>query len=135
MFERFLYRIVYILFGVVLWMALTSKADANDVFIYYSSNESSQYSNLKSHYESLGMTVTGSTSTTVSSNDVSGKELVIDIAGNSNCGSTCRDVYNTYVSGGGKLIIAAENGATNRQSNIESLIESKMQVGIGRAHV
>jgi len=73
--------------------------------------------------------VTGSTSTTVSSTDVSGKELVIDIAGNSNCGSTCRSVYDSYVSGGGKLIIAAENGATNRQGNIESLIENKMAVG------
>ena len=99
------------------------------LLIYYTSNESSQYSNLKSHYEGLGFTVTGSTSTTVSSSDVSGKELVIDITGNSNCGSTCRSVYDTYVSGGGKLIIAAPNGATNRISNIESLIESKMSVG------
>ena len=106
-----------------------STAWANDLFIYYSSNESSQYSNLKSHYESLGFTVTGSTSTSVSSNDVSGKELVIDIAGTSNCGSTCRSVYDTYVSGGGKLIIAAPYGATNRISNIESLIENKMSVG------
>ena len=60
---------------------------------------------------------------------MSGKEMVIDITGNSNCGSTCRSVYDTYVSGGGILIIAAENGATNRISNIESLIENKMQVG------
>ena len=102
---------------------------ANDLLIYYTSNESSQYSNLKSHYESLGFTVTGSTSTSVSSSAVSGKELVIDITGNSNCGSTCRSVYDSYVSGGGILIIAAENGATNRIGNIESLIENKMQVG------
>lgn len=102
---------------------------ANDLLIYYTSNESSQYSNLKGHFEGLGFTVTGSTSTTVSSSAVSGKEMVIDITGNSNCGSTCRSVYDSYVSGGGKLIIAAENGATNRQGNIESLIENKMQVG------
>ena len=114
---------------IVLTLLSATKAYANDLLIYYSSNESSQYSNLKSHYESLGFTVTGSTSTSVSSNDVSGKELVIDIAGTSNCGSTCRSVYDTYVSGGGKLIIAAPYGATNRISNIESLIENKMSVG------
>ena len=105
-------------------------AKANDLFIYYNSNDTgAEYSRLKSHYESLGFTVTGSTSTTVSSSDVSGKELVIDIAGTSNCGSTCRSVYDSYVSGGGKLIIAAPAGASNRQSNIESLIENKMSVG------
>lgn len=114
---------------IVLTLLSATKAYANDLLIYYSANESSQYSNLKSHYESLGFTVTGSTSTSVSSNDVSGKELVIDIAGTSNCGSTCRSVYDTYVSGGGKLIIAAPYGATNRIGSIESLIENKMSVG------
>ena len=105
-------------------------AKANDAFIYYNSSDTgAEYSRLKSHLESLNFTVTGSTSTTVSSSDVSGAELVIDIAGNSNCGSTCRSVYDTYVSGGGKLIIAAPQGASNRQSNIETLIESKMNVG------
>jgi len=114
--------VLFLLFATPVW--------ANDLFIYYNSNDTgAEYSRLKSHYESLGFTVTGSTSTTVSSSDVSGKELVIDIAGNSNCGSTCRSVYDTYVSGGGKLIIAAPQGASNRQSNIETLIESKMSVG------
>ena len=102
---------------------------ANDLLIFYSSNESSHYSNLKSHYEGLGFTVTGSTSGTVSSSLLSGKEMVIDITGTSNCGSTCRTNYDSFVSGGGILIIAAENGATNRIGNIESLIENKMQVG------
>jgi len=118
-----------LLSALILVVALTS-AKANDAFIYYNSNDTgAEYSRLKSHYEGLGFTVTGSTSTTVSSSDVSGAELVIDIAGNSNCGSTCRSVYDTYVSGGGKLIIAAPQGASNRQSNIETLIESKMNVG------
>jgi hypothetical protein len=118
-----------LLSALILVVALTS-AKANDLFIYYNSNDTgAEYSRLKSHYEGLGFTVTGSTSTTVSSSDVSGQDLVIDIAGNSNCGSTCRSVYDTYVSGGGKLIIAAPQGASNRQSNIESLIENKMSVG------
>ena len=117
-------------FSSLLFLLFATPVWANDLFIYYNSNDTgAEYSRLKSHYESLGFTVTGSTSTTVSSSDVSGKELVIDIAGNSNCGSTCRSVYDTYVSGGGKLIIAAPQGASNRQSNIETLIESKMSVG------
>ena len=118
-----------LLSALILVVALTS-AKANDLFIYYNSTDTgAEYSRLKSHYEGLGFTVSGSTSNSVSSSDVSGKELVIDIAGNSNCGSTCRSVYDTYVSGGGKLIIAAPRGATNRQSTIESLIENKMNVG------
>ena len=115
---------------IALILFNATNAWANDLFIYYNSTDTgAEYSRLKSHYEGLGFTVTGSTSTTVSSSDLSGAELVIDIAGNSNCGSTCRSVYDTYVSGGGKLIIAAPQGASNRQSNIETLIESKMSVG------
>ena len=120
---------------IVLTLLSATRAYANDLFIYYNSTDTgAEYSRLKSHYEGLGFTVTGSTSTTVSSNDISGAELVIDIAGNSNCGSTCRSVYDTYVSGGGKLIIAAPQGASNRQSNIETLIESKMNVGTMSYH-
>ena len=118
-----------LLSALILVVALTS-AKANDAFIYYNSNDTgAEYSRLKSHLESLNFTVTGSTSTTVSSSDVSGAELVIDIAGTSNCGSTCRSVYDSYVSGGGKLLIAGTYGATNRNSNIEALIENKMSVG------
>ena len=129
MFERFITRLTFILFGIIVFMAISNTARANDLLIFYSNNESSQYSNLKSHYEGLGFTVTGSTSGTVSSSLLSGKEMVIDITGTSNCGSTCKTNYDTFVSGGGKLIIAAPNGATNRQGNIESLIENKMGVG------
>ena len=119
---------IRLLLALIFVVAHTS-AKANDLLIFYSNNESSQYSNLKSHYEGLGFTVTGSTSGTVSSSLLSGKEMVIDMAGTSNCGSTCRTNYDSFVSGGGVLIIAAPNGATNRLSNIESLIENKMQVG------
>ena len=129
MFERFITRLAFILFGIIVFMAISNTARANDLLIYYTSNESSQYSNLKSHYEGLGFTVTGSTSTTVSSTDLSGKELVIDITGNSNCGSTCRTNYKSFIGAGGHLIIAAENGATNRLGNIETLVENTLSVG------
>ena len=38
-------------------------------------------------------------------------------------------MYDNYVSGGGKLLIAGVNGATNRNGTIEALIETKMGVG------
>jgi hypothetical protein len=117
---------------IVLLLFSPTTSWANDALIYYSTSgtsTSSQYNNLKSELEDLGFTVTGSTSTSVSSSAVSGKELVIDISGTSNCGSTCKSVYDNYVSGGGKLLIVGSNGATNRNSSIEALIETKMGVG------
>ena len=128
-FLKVINRITYILFAFVVYLAFTSPAKANDLLIFYSNNESSQYSNLKSHYEGLGFTVTGSTSGTVSSSLLSGKEMVIDMAGTSNCGSTCRTNYESFIGNGGHLVILAPNGATNRISNIESLVESKLSVG------
>jgi hypothetical protein len=118
---------------IVLLLFSPTTSWANDAFIYYKNsgthNTSSQYNNLKSELEDAGFTVTGSTSGTISSSDVSGKELVIDITGASNCGNTCKSVYDSYVSGGGKLLIAGANGATNRNTSIEALIETKMGVG------
>ena len=106
---------------------------ANDAFIYYRNSgdyaTASQYNNLKSELEDAGFTVSGSTSGTTSSSDVSGKDLVIDMTGTSNCGSNCKSIYDSYVSGGGKLLIAGANGATNRNTSIEALIENKMGVG------
>ena len=117
----------------VLLLTKTTTSWANDAFIYYKNSggytTTSQYNNLKSELEDAGFTVTGSTSGTVSSNAISGQDLVIDITGTSNCGSTCKSVYDSYVSGGGKLIIVGKNGATNRNTSIEALIENKMGVG------
>lgn len=119
--------------SILFLLLLPIQAFANDAFIYYKNsgdyNTSSQYTNLKSELEDAGFTVSSSTSGTVSSTDISGKDLVIDITGSSNCGSNCKSVYDSYVSGGGKLLIVGANGATNRNSNIEQLIESKMSVG------
>ena len=118
---------------IVLLLFKPTTSWANDAFIYYKNSgntaTTSQYTNLKSELEDLGFTVSSSTSGSVSSNDVSGMDLVIDITGSSNCGSTCKTVYDSYVSGGGKLLIAGVNGATNRNSSIEALIETKMGVG------
>ena len=117
----------------ILLSIKTTTSWANDAFIYYKNSgdyaTTSQYNNLKSELEDAGFTVTGSTSGTVSSSDVSGQDLVIDITGSSNCGSNCKSIYDSYVSGGGKLIMVGANGATNRNNSIEALIETKMGVG------
>ena len=122
-----------ILFKISFLLFFSTSVLADTAFIYYKNsgdyNTSSQYTNLKSELEDLGYTVSSSTSGTVSSTDISGKDLVIDITGSSNCGSNCKTVYDNYVSGGGELLIVGSNGATNRNSNIEQLIESKMSVG------
>jgi len=115
--------------ALILLLFIPTNAYADSVFIYYTNATSSHYANLKSILEDAGWTVSGSNTTTVSSNDVNNMDMVIDIAGTSNCGSTCRNVYDSYVDGGGTLIISAPNGATNRISNIESLIENVMSVG------
>ena len=111
---------------IVLLLFLPTNAYADSVFIYYTNATSAHYNNLKSILEDAGWTVSGSNTTSVSSNDLSNMDMVIDIAGTSNCGSSCRNVYDSYVDGGGTLIIAAPNGATNRISNIESLIENSI---------
>ena len=104
-------------FLVCFILLVSSNVWADTAFIYYSTggtNTSSQYTNLKSELEDLGYTVSGSTSGTVSSTDISGKDLVIDIAGSSNCGSTCKTNYESYLSSGGKLLMVGSNGANNR---------------------
>ena len=115
--------------ALILLLFIPTNAYADSVFIYYPNSTSAHYANLKSILEAAGWTVSGSNSTTVSSTDINNMDMVIDIAGTSNCGSNCRNVYDSYVDGGGTLIIAAPNGATNRINNIESLIENVMSVG------
>ena len=115
--------------ALIFLLFIPTNAYADSVFIYYTNATSAHYNNLKSILEDAGWTVSGSNTTSVSASDVSNMDMVIDIAGTSNCGSNCRNVYDSYVDGGGTLIIAAPNGATNRISNIESLIENVMSVG------
>ena len=115
--------------ALVLLLLIPANAYADSVFIYYTNATSAHYANLKSILEDAGWTVSGSNTTSVSSTDINNMDMVIDIAGNSNCGTNCRTAYESYVDGGGTLIISAANGASNRISNIESLIENVMSVG------
>ena len=103
---------------------------ADTAHINYVSSTSDQYTQLKSELEDLGYTVTGTNSGSVTLSDFSSKDLHINIAGDSNCGNSCKTAYETYIGNGGNVIIAG-NGVynNNRTGSIEALIESKLSVG------
>ena len=111
-------------------ISATTPAWANTAHINYVTSTNDQYLELKSELEDLGYTVTGTNSGSVTLSDFSNKDLHINIAGDSNCGSTCKTAYETYIGNGGTVIIAG-NGVynNNRTGSIEALIESKLSVG------
>ena len=92
--------------------------------------DTNMYNKLKGELEGHGFTVTGTNSGSVTLSDFTGKDLHINIAGNNNCGSTCKTAYETYIGAGGTVLIAGNgdhDGA--RTLSIESLVESKLSVG------
>ena len=103
---------------------------ADTAHINYVTSTNNQYTQLKSELEDLGYTVTGTNSGSVTLSDFSSKDLHINIAGDSNCGNSCKTAYETYIGNGGNVIIAG-NGVynNNRTGSIEALIESKLSVG------
>ena len=115
---------------ILIFLGTCHKAEADTAHINYVSGTSDQYTQLKSELEDLGYTVTGTNSGSVTLSDFSNKDLHINIAGDSNCGSTCKTAYETYIGNGGNVIIAG-NGVhnSNRTGSIEALIESKLSVG------
>jgi len=119
-----------ILISVSFLLLFCASVLADTAHINYVSSTNDQYLKLKSELEDLGYTVTGTNSGTVTLSDFSSKDLHINIAGNNNCGNTCKTAYETYIGNGGYVIIAG-NGDNdgNRTSSIESLIESKLSVG------
>ena len=103
---------------------------ADTAHINYVTSTNDQYLELKSELEDLGYTVTGTNSGTITLSDFSSKDLHINIAGNSNCGSNCKTAYETYIGNGGYVLIAGNGDYDgNRTGNIEQLIESKLSVG------
>ena len=115
---------------LIMLMCIVSTAEADTAHINYVTSTNDQYLELKSELEDLGYTVTGTNSGTVTLSDFSSKDLHINIAGDSNCGNSCKTAYETYIGNGGNVIIAG-NGVynSNRTGTIESLIESKLSVG------
>ena len=98
--------------------------------VHISYTDSNLYSEMEDQLEDMGFTVTGTNSGSININDFSSKDLHINVAGSSNCGSTCKTAYETYIGNGGTVLIAG-NGVynNNRTGNIEQLIESKLSVG------
>ena len=119
-----------ILISVSFFLLFCTSVLADTAHINYVSSTSDQYTQLKSELEDLGYTVTGTNSGSVTLSDFSSKDLHINIAGDSNCGSSCKTAYETYIGNCGNVIIAG-NGVynNNRTGSIEALIESKLSVG------
>ena len=115
---------------ILVFLSTCHKSEADTAHINYVNSTSDQYTQLKSELEDLGYTVTGTNSGSVTLSDFSSKDLHINIAGDSNCGGSCKTAYETYIGNGGNVIIAG-NGDNdgNRTGNIEQLIESKLSVG------
>ena len=111
-----------------LFVLFCSSAFAETAHINYT--DTNMYNKLKGELEGHGFTVTGTNSGSVSLSDFTGKDLHINIAGSSNCGSTCKTAYESYIGAGGTVLIAGNGDYDgNRTGNIEQLIESKLSVG------
>ena len=90
--------------------------------VHISYTDSNLYSEMEDQLEDMGFTVTGTNSGSININDFSSKDLHINVAGSSNCGSTCKTAYETYIGNGGTVLIAG-NGDNdgNRTGNIEQI--------------
>ena len=98
--------------------------------VHINYTDSSMYTKMSSELSSMGYTVTGTNSGSVTLNDFTNKDLHINVAGNNNCGNTCKTAYESYIGAGGTVIIAGDGDHDgNRTGNIEQLIESKLSVG------
>ena len=117
-----------LLFKVSSLLLLCLPVYSATVHINYT--DSNLYSEMEDQLEDMGFTVTGTNSGSITLSDFSSKDLHINVAGSSNCGSTCKTAYETYIGNGGTVLIAG-NGDNdgNRTGNIEQLIESKLSVG------
>ena len=95
-----------VLIIILICLGTCDKAEADTAHINYVNSTSDQYTQLKSELEDLGYTVTGTNSGSETLSDFSSKDLHINIAGDSNCGSSCKTAYETYIGNGGNVIIA-----------------------------
>ena len=116
-----------------LFVLFCSSAFAETAHINYT--DTNMYNKLKGELEGHGFTVTGTNSGSVTLSDFTGKDLHINIAGSSNCGSNCKTAYETYIGAGGTVLIAGNGDHDgNRTLSIESLVESKLSVGAITIH-
>jgi len=122
MFERFLYRLVYILFGVMVWMALTTKADADSVLVIHQ-NYGGAHTNIGSRLTTEGHTVTYSTSTSLPS--ITGYDQIWDLRYGYGYSGSEVSTLDTFVKNGGFLMMNGENaGFATRNNAIASVVST-----------
>ena len=122
MFERFLYRIVYILFGFVLWMSLTSDAEADSVLVIHQ-NYGGAHTNVGSRLTAEGHTVTYSTSGVPSS--LSGYDQVWDVSYSTGYSTAQVTTLDNFVKNGGFLMMNGENSSfATRNNAIASVVNA-----------
>ena len=122
MFERFLYRLVYILFGLVLWMSMTSDATADNVLVIHQ-NYGGAHTNVGDRLTTEGHTVTYSTSTTLPS--TSGYDQIWDLRYNTTSSSAEITALDNFVKNGGFLMMNGENsGFAGRNNSIASVVSA-----------
>ena len=122
MFERFLYRLVYTLFGLVLWMALTSKAEADSVLVLHQ-NYGGAHTNIGSRLYTEGHTITYSTGSVPT--DVSSYQQIWDLRYNNTYAASEVTVLDNFVKNGGFLMMNGENSSfASRNSSIASVVSA-----------
>jgi len=122
MFERFLYRLVYILFGLVLWMALTSKAEADSVLVLHQ-NYGGAHTNIGSRLFTEGHTITYSTGGVPT--DVSSYQQIWDLRYNNTYAASEVTVLDNFVKNGGFLMMNGENsGFASRNNAIATVVST-----------
>ena len=122
MFERFLYRLVYILFGFVLWMALTTRAEADSVLVIHQ-NYGGAHTNVGSRLTAEGHTVTYSTSTSLPS--ITGYDQIWDLRYGYGYSGSEISTLDTFVKNGGFLMMNGENsGFATRNNAIASVVSA-----------
>ena len=131
--SKFIATVWIVFLSFVVLFCVIEAARADTVHINYT--DSSMYTKMKSELETMGFTVTGTNSGSITLSDFSSKDIHINVAGNSNCGSNCKTAYETYIGNGGVVLIAGNGDHDgNRTGNIEQLVESKLSVGTITLH-
>ena len=122
MFERFLYRLVYTLFGVMVWMALTSKAEADSVLVIHQ-NYGGAHTNVGSRLITEGHTVTYSTSTTLPT--ITGYDQIWDLRYQYGYSAAEVSTLDNFVKNGGFLMMNGENsGFATRNNAMASVVSA-----------
>ena len=127
MFEKLITRLTFIMFGIVIFMALSNTAKADTALVMHS-NYSDAHTNVKAQLEADGYTVTFQTSGVVPDNLINNYDVVFDLKYNNNIGSNGKARYDDFVENGGVLVIVGENSGSysNTNNTVRAFIQNKL---------